>query len=950
MPSETAGRPGSGTSGGTVVEGRRAELSALEGLVDRLAGGTGGVVLVEGEAGIGKTRLLETGAVAPARAAGIPVLVGRVYEMTAGRPFGLVADLFRDTPAPELRELLGPTEAAAGSPGAFVYRIADAVRALATELTDAGPVLMAAEDVHDADGGSLLALHELVRQAGESPLLLLVTRRPHPRSDALLRFLGSVDDAGTERIRLGPLPPEDVEAMVETALGARPGARLLELVGRAAGNPLFVSELLAALDQESVLEDAAGTIELDAPVMPASLASTVLRRLRVLDSGCRSLLRDAAVLGSAFMVDDLATVREDDAVAVAEGLAAAFDAGFLVDDGRRAAFRHALVRDAIYEDIAAAVRVTLHRRAGRRLAAAGAAASDVAHHLALGASPGDLEAVEWLERAALEAAPRSPTLAVERLRRALSLTPAGHPAGRRMLVTLMRSLLWSGRLDDAAETAQRVLALPAAPGEEAEARYVLGRVLVYRGQLGASVEQVEMALRDGVAEGQLRAQLLADLALRRGLRGDLDGADDAARRALVAGQELDDHLTVCTARCALAWDAALRGESEAALAFAGRAVRSPVGSDAVEPFQSRLYLGFARLHAGDLTGARQVLEEASTYMAELGAGWGSTLAGSLLALVEWLAGDWDRAVDHASRALSAADSGAARTWLPLGCAAGALVAVSRDELETAERFVAVGAEQVAAGGGVHVGAGLLGQARANLIAARGADDEAGEVRSSALRADLDFGAVSHLPLHVLDLPRHVLETMEPTLVAQLLEQLDRLTTAGGRPSASAAAARLRSLDGGGRLDADVEALERTELVYHRARLAEDAAVTSAGSGRTNDAGELAELALVTYGDLGAVRDQDRCRARLRDVGLTTGARGRRGRPDTGWESLTPTEVRNARLVAEGLSNPQIAERLYVSRRTVESHVSSALDKLGVSSRTELALLVIEHDGGDDRSP
>jgi DNA-binding NarL/FixJ family response regulator len=130
----------------------------------------------------------------------------------------------------------------------------------------------------------------------------------------------------------------------------------------------------------------------------------------------------------------------------------------------------------------------------------------------------------------------------------------------------------------------------------------------------------------------------------------------------------------------------------------------------------------------------------------------------------------------------------------------------------------------------------------------------------------------------------------------------------------------------------------------------DAAVALARAGRSAEASVLADEALTSYAALDAAAELDRGRARLRDAGLRPGARGARRRPATGWASLTPAETRVARLVAEGLTNPDIADRLFVSRRTVESHVSSALRKLSLSSRVELAVLVADDGAGGSGSP
>ncbi|MBW3665317.1 MAG: LuxR C-terminal-related transcriptional regulator [Actinobacteria bacterium] len=918
--------------------GRDDELRQLSAAVARLAAGRGGVVLVEGQAGLGKSRVIDAGVVTTAREAGVRHLVGRIFELTATRPFGLVSDLLLDVEELDVAGLSAsdlPVDAAAD----VAYRVVDAVRSTVAKLAADAALVLVAEDIHDADAGSLLALHDLVHVTAEVPLLLVLSRRLHPASDEVLAVVERIRDVGGVVLALEPLSEQHVADLLTATLGAAPGPRLLELTGRAAGNPLFVTELVAGLLEEQALRQTDGTIELEEPVLPASLTSTILRRLRSLDPRSRALLRDAAVLGTSFRIDDLARSRGDDPVAVADGLAPAFSAGFLVDDGDRAAFRHALVRDAVYEDISSAVRATLHVRAGRWLAERGAPASDVAYHLAIGATSGDDEAVSWLRRAAEEAAPVDPRLAVERLQRALELTPADRPAVHELRVALARCLLWSGRLAEAGETAEHVLARPAmSPPEEAEARFVLARVLAYRGRIPASIEQVQLALREGLASGARRAQLLADLALRRGLDGDLPGADDAARRALVAGQELADSLTVRTARCALAWNAALRGEAAAALAYAERAVRSPGHTDAVEPVQARLYLGFARLHAGDLAGARVVLEDVHEQGAQLGAVWAAGLAHSLLAIVGWLAGDWDGAASAARDAVAAAEAGAARTWLPLAAAGGALVAASRGEREVAARLLAAGEEVVAVAGGIHVGAGLLGLARARLTS-----DGSVEGRRSALQADVAYGAYTHVPFHLLDAPIEQLAAIAGPRGVEVLEDL-------ASEAAGAALARSRAGDDTDALVAAATTLGSAGLVFHQARVGEDAAVALARAGRSAEASALADETLSSYAALAADAELDRCRARFRDAGLRPGVRGARRRPATGWASLTPAEIRVARLVAEGLTNPDIADRLYVSRRTVESHVSSVLRKLSLSSRVELAVLVADRGAGGPGSP
>ena len=180
-------------------------------------------------------------------------------------------------------------------------------------------------------------------------------------------------------------------------------------------------------------------------MLPPTLRLTILRRLSFLPEPTLVALRSAAILGSGFSLTDLATVTGRSAVDLSVVLAEAIRAGVLEDDGARLRFRHELIRDAIYEDLAGSVRRALHREAGQRLAQAGAPSLQVAEHLARGATPGDPEAVAWLARAARQAAPRSPDVAADLLDQAVGLMAPGDLGRDRLLAERASSLMWAGR-------------------------------------------------------------------------------------------------------------------------------------------------------------------------------------------------------------------------------------------------------------------------------------------------------------------------------------------------------------------------------------------------------------------------------------------------------------------------------------------------------------------------
>jgi len=178
-----------------------------------------------------------------------------------------------------------------------------------------------------------------------------------------------------------------VTELVTDTVGAAPGRRLQAGISGAAGNPLFVTELLGALAREQMITIAAGQAEVADLTMPSALRLTILRRISFLAEGTLQALRFASVLGTGFTLADLAEVTGRSAADLSMKLAEPLRARVLEDDGTRLRFRHDLIRDAIYQDLPASVRGALHREAGQRLAAAGAPAAQVAEHLAREAGP-----------------------------------------------------------------------------------------------------------------------------------------------------------------------------------------------------------------------------------------------------------------------------------------------------------------------------------------------------------------------------------------------------------------------------------------------------------------------------------------------------------------------------------------------------------------------------------
>ena len=380
--------------------GREAEIGALGAALGRVAAGGPSIVLVEGEAGIGKTRLLAQ-VLEDARGLGMQVAAGRAEELERTRPFGVLASALgcaRSSPDPRRAAIAGLLAApATGEQGPITvtsdpglrFRVVDAFTDLVEELALGGPLVIGLDDLQWADPSSLLTLGVLGRRLDYLPVGVIACFRPSHQTAELDRLAGALEAAGARHLVLRPLTREAVTGLVAQAVAAEPGPRLLAQVSGAAGNPLFVTELLGALALEGAITTAGGRAEVAETVLPPTLRLTILRRLSFLPEPTLVALRSAAILGSGFSLTDLATVTGRSAVDLSVVLAEAIRARVVEDDGARLRFRHELIRGAIYEDLAGSVRQALHREAGQRLAQAGAPALQVAEHLARGAAPGD---------------------------------------------------------------------------------------------------------------------------------------------------------------------------------------------------------------------------------------------------------------------------------------------------------------------------------------------------------------------------------------------------------------------------------------------------------------------------------------------------------------------------------------------------------------------------------
>jgi predicted ATPase len=403
-----ASNVGAGQKGGLL--GRSTELERLRSAVQHAARGAGQMIVVTGEAGIGKTRLMVEGLRAASRV-GVQVFQGAALELERRWPFGAIADCLAirgstaDGRRAEIMRLL-QEEAPRGDRGSWFgdgpsteFRVVEAFIDLVEGLSARAPVALAVEDLQWADPSTLLVLHRLGRRIGQLPVLLVGTARPVPKTAELDACLEGLRANGATELVLGPLDQTAVAELVEELVGAAPGPGLLRQVAGAGGNPLWVTELVAALRRDGSIKHVDDTAELTTIGIPPSLPLTILHRLSFLAPTTLEVLRVASILGAAFTITDLSLVLGRPTTRLLNALDEAMAGRILDRGGAELAFRHDLIREALYHDLPAAVRRGLHLDAAHALAGAGAPPEQVAEHLMRGASAGDTQAVVWLQQA-----------------------------------------------------------------------------------------------------------------------------------------------------------------------------------------------------------------------------------------------------------------------------------------------------------------------------------------------------------------------------------------------------------------------------------------------------------------------------------------------------------------------------------------------------------------------
>jgi DNA-binding SARP family transcriptional activator len=572
--------------------GRRQELSELLGAFDQASEGRGRLILLQGEPGIGKTRLADE-LTELARARGAEVVVGRCWEAGGAPPFWPWMQLLRPLVVdpegarsrrplgaeaadlvyliPELKKLFPqlPEQVSLDSDGAR-FRLFGAVARFLRDASRERPVVLFLDDMHAADQPSLLLLQFVARDLGDSRLLLVVAYRDvapaisEPFADVLADL---VREPRTRRITLRGLSTEEVRHYVALTSGGHASDELVTAIAaETEGNPFFVGEIVRLLVSEGPIGDAHSA----SIVVPQSVREVIGRRLRRLPDSCVNLLASASVLGREFAIDELARVARLPQPRVLNQLHEAVVERVLVEtQGRpgRIAFTHALIRDTLYQGLTAVRRASLHRQAGEALQQIYAHDIDdhlaeLAHHFAAAIPAGTLdEAVDYARRAGDRAAR---ILAFEEAVR-LYDTALRFTREERLQALLLerraRIVQLQGRLTEARDAFEQAVTLYRRRNDTTDAGRVLTGLSNVLWRIGDPHKDVPLsealALLEAAPPTAELVGAYSELAGQRALEAAHTEAIEAAERAL----ELADALALPEPERALGY----RGQARAAL-------------------------------------------------------------------------------------------------------------------------------------------------------------------------------------------------------------------------------------------------------------------------------------------------------------------------------------------------------------------------------------------------
>ena len=954
------------------VVGRDEELRSFDQVLGDVAQGRPAAIQLVGEPGIGKTRLLAQLA-ARANERGHVVLSGCAAEFERDLPFwvfvdaldeyvqgldprllGALDEAVRTELASVLPSLSAPGDGTA-APHDERYRAHRAIRQLLEHLATFKPLVLVLDDLHWADPASAELLGALLRRPPDAAVLIALAVRPRQVPERLAAALERAHREETVvRLELTALSRGEADELLNESVVETAAAALYEDSG---GNPFYLEQLARSVSRAT---EAGSPVPAHAAVIevPQRVAAALAEELALLSSRPRRLLEGAAVAGDPFALELAAAAAAVPDAGSAEALDELLRLGLVrpTDVPRRFRFRHPLVRRAVYEATPGGWRLEAHERTAEVLEARGASLAARAHHVERSARHGDLAAVAILREAGEAAARRAPETAAIWFGDALRLLPDAASADERVELLLARagSLAASGHFLDSHsallesiglvpdESVARVRLMTACAGVE----HLLGRHDDARDRLGRALEDLENpASADAVA-------LMIELSVDGFYRMEYDAMREWAQRALLAARPLGDKALTAAAVATLAYACVLGGaitEAEGHRAEAAALVDTLPDSELALRLDAAVNLAAAELDLERLTEAGAHAERAMAVARATGQndfvpvlvyclGWVTRLGGRLADSAEL----FDGAVEGArlsgntqslagnllNRSLSALAEGDIQMALITAEESVDLARRLDQGLASASAGLALAAALLETGDPARAVEALVGPA---------GGDELSRVPRAWAASWLELLTRCWLALGRSDLADLAAARADAAATAVGLRmarsKADRATAAvaldAGDPDLAAERA-LASAAAADDVGIPVEAALSRTLAGH--------ALAQAGQPERAVA-ELQRAAAELHA-CGALRYRDAAEHELRRLGERIHRRTRPGKTDrVGVESLTERELEVARLVVDRRTNTEIATTLFLSPKTVESHMHNMFQKLDVSSRVEVARAV-----------
>jgi DNA-binding CsgD family transcriptional regulator len=924
---------------------RERELGDICRVLDDVSRSRGRMCLVEGSAGIGKTRLLHA-ASEMAAARGITYLRARASELERDFAYGCVRQLLEPTIARAsdaarqrlfggaaglARPLFESTDTRGLAPSADPsFSMLHGLYWLLNNLVDEAPVLLVIDDLHWADVESLRFVSYLAPRLDGLTLAVVASVRTRDKGLAELARLASSPE--TTVVRPRPLSVDGTVQLCKARLEADVTDEFAAACWEATGGvPFFLDQLLREVDDEQVPTDATGAARVRC-MGPPGVAHAVLLRLSEAPAAAGALVRAVAVLGDGAGLAEaarLADIGEDDAARAADVLAA----HQVLSPGDLLEFAHPIVRESVYADIGARQRAEAHGRAATVLAERGASGERIAAQIVKADPVGDAGRVELLRRVAADALGRgAPATAVALLRRALA---EGEPA------LTATTLLELGRaeLRVAAPEALDRLAMAVRQIREPEllttSARLLGNVLTWAGRsddaveaLGSAIEVVEPV------DPELALFLEADLAAHAqeataNVRGT--AAKRLERHTELPGATRGERLVLASLAFERARASTSEREAAAHLerAFAGGQLLDEQELDVPPPIYT-LVVGLLATEAVHLTDAvlDHMLADARAHVSIPGIAFVLAHRG----VVSLRRGAIAQAEADAREALDLLATHSIPLGVELTVAVLVEALVEGGDLRGAERTLTDRGFDSRIPPGMATNALL--EARAVLRFAQGRARDALDDLVEFGRRDEVSGGASPLASRWQSRASLALAALSEAEEARrmALDDLERAQR-WGAPGGIGVALRAHALVDGGaaaveRLQAAVEVLASSPARLEHARALADLGAALRRANRRQDAQRVLDEGLELAERCHASALAARIRTELRAAGRST-------RLGTGGQQLTASERRVAELAAEGHSNPEIAQALFVTRKTIETHLGSVYRKLGVTRRGQL---------------